>query len=68
MGDAKYLCVYRRTMLPRRGVSSDKVGELGREERGSCDRQLTVYSLFWLRLVTNEELEEEIAHDHVYVL
>ena len=38
MGDAKYLCVYRRTKLPRRGVSCDKVGELGREERGSCDR------------------------------
>ena len=34
----------------------------------SYDRQLTVCSLFWLGLVTNEGLAEEIARDHVCVL
>ena len=37
-------------------------------QRRSCDRQLTVCSLFWLGLVINEELAEEVAHDHVCML
>ena len=36
-------------------------------QRRSCDRWLTVCSLFWLGLVT-KELPEEVAHDYVCVL
>ena len=34
-------------------------------QRRNCDKKLTVCSLFWLGPVTNEELEEEAAHDQV---
>ena len=37
-------------------------------QRRSCDRELTVCSLFSLEPVASEELEEEAAHDHVCVL
>ena len=39
-------------------------------QRRSCDRDLTVCSLFWLGLVASAELEEEVAHDHddIYML
>ena len=33
-----------------------------------CDRMLTVCVLFWFGPVTNEELEEEFAYDHICVL
>ena len=33
-----------------------------------CDRKLTVCVLFWFGPVTNEELEEEFAYDHICVL
>ena len=36
-------------------------------QRRGCDRQLTICSLLWAGPVANEELEEEVAHDHVYV-
>ena len=42
-------------------------GQRNRQEmsqRRSCDRQLTVCNLFWLGPVRNEELAEEVAHDH----
>ena len=50
-------------------IHSEKIGRdrQGMSQR-SCDRQLTVCSLFWLGPVTNEELVEEIAHNHVCVL
>ena len=31
VGDTKYLCVYRRTKLPRRRVHSEKVIKIGRK-------------------------------------
>ena len=36
--------------------------------RRSCDRQLTGCNVSWCWLVASEELEEEVAHDHVRVL
>ena len=51
-------------MLLGRGVHGEKVTELGRR---SCDRQLTVCSLFWVGPVSSEELAEEAAHNHVCV-
>ena len=38
-------------------------------QRRSCDRQLTVCSLFWLGPVTNEELAEEktlLEYQHIF--
>ena len=63
MGNTKYPCVSRRTKLPGKGVNSE-VTEIGRRwlsQRRSCDRYLTVCSLFWHGHVTNEEIE----NDHV---
>ena len=37
-------------------------------QRKVCDRQLTCCSLFWPGPVTNEELAEKAAHNHVCVL
>ena len=46
IGEAKYLCVCRRTKLPRRGVHSEKVREISwrwaREELVTVDRLLLV--------------------------
>ena len=56
IGDTKYTCVSRGTKLTGRGVRSEKV----RERK---TRQLRVCSLFWLRPVTSEELEDQFAHD-----
>ena len=45
VGDTKYPCVCRRTQLLRRDAHGEK---RNRQEMGqSCDRQLTVCSLFW---------------------
>ena len=69
-GDTMDPCICRRTKLPGRGIHSQKIGRhrQGMSQRRSCDRQLTVCSLFWLGPVSNKELVEEIAHNHVCVL
>ena len=78
-GDKKYSSVCKRPKLPVRGVHSE-VREIGRggvrdvvtDRQGwsqrCCDRMLTVCVLFWFGPVTNEELEEEFAYDHICVL
>ena len=43
-------------------------GRRGMSQRRSCDTELTICSLPWLGPVANEELEEEVARDHVYVI
>ena len=68
MRNAKYPCVCRRTKLPGRGVLNEKVIEVGRDGSGKKLLQMVaVCSLFLFRPVTNEELEEEVAHDPVCV-
>ena len=56
------------------GIRCLRVSAVRRSERWEMiqrrrrERQLTMCSLFWLGPVTSEELEEEVAPNHVCVL
>ena len=54
MEDMKHLCACRRTKLPGRGVHREvRRNRQEMSQRGICDRELTVCSLFWLGPVTS---------------